>query len=70
MDRLTDALDDWRDGIERPSVVRMAAKRGRIVLDKYYVVDTLLLIKDLDNVQIELSGTGEHVVSFVVWPIL
>ena len=36
MDRLTDALDDWRDETSHPSVVRMAAKRGRIVLDKYY----------------------------------
>ena len=32
---------------------------SKIVLDKYYVVDTLLLTKDLDNVEIELSGTGE-----------
>lgn len=36
------------------------SKNAKVVLDKYYVVDTLLLTKDLDDVEIELSGTGER----------
>lgn len=58
------------DGPAILAAFKECSRDAKIVLDKYYVVDTLLLTKDLDNVQIELSGTGEHVVSFVVWPIL
>lgn len=31
---------------------------GTVVLDKFYVVDTLLMTTGLKNVNIELSGTG------------
>lgn len=33
------------------------ARNGKVVLDKYYVVDTLLMMTGLKNVEIELTGT-------------
>ncbi len=48
------------DGPAINAAFKRCAKKSRVVLDKYYVVDTLLLTEDLDDVQIELSGTGEY----------
>lgn len=36
MDELTTALDNWSDDADLFPAVRMAARRGRKVLDKYY----------------------------------
>ena len=47
------------DGPTINSVFKKCSHNSKIVLDKYYVVDTLLLTQNLDNVEIELSGTGE-----------
>ena len=46
------------DGPAINAAFKECSKHSKIVLDKYYVVDTLLLTKDLDDVKIELSGTG------------
>ncbi len=48
------------DGPAILAAFKECSRNAKIVLDKYYVVDTLLLTKDLENVQIELSGTGEY----------
>ena len=48
------------DGPAINAAFKRCAKKSRVVLNKYYVVDTLLLTKDLDDVEIELSGTGEQ----------
>lgn len=34
---------------------------GTVVLDQYYVVNTVLVITDLQNVNIQLSGVGQSV---------
>ena len=47
------------DGPNILSAFKRCAKNGHITLDKYYVVDTLLLTEELDNVEIELSGTSK-----------
>ena len=47
------------DGPNILSAFKRCAKNGRIKLDRYYVVDTLLLTEGLDDVEVELSGTGE-----------
>ncbi|KAJ8474976.1 hypothetical protein ONZ51_g6872 [Trametes cubensis] len=47
------------DGPTINSVFKKCSHNSKIVLDKYYVVDTLLLTQNLDNVEIELSGTGD-----------
>ncbi len=51
------------DGPAINSAFKKCAKNSKIVLDKYYVVDTLLKTENLDNVEIELSGTGECISS-------
>lgn len=33
--------------------------KGKVILDQYYVIDTLLLTTGLDDVEIELSGTSK-----------
>ena len=48
------------DGPAILAAFKECSRDAKIVLDKYYVVDTLLLTKNLENVEIELSGTGEH----------
>ena len=51
------------DGPAINAAFERCAKKSRVVLDKYYVVDTLLVTKDLDDVEIELSGTSEYAFS-------
>ena len=36
MDHLSDALDDYSSNVELFPAIRMAAKRGSLVLQKYY----------------------------------
>lgn len=48
------------DGPAINAAFERCSKNAKVVLDKYYVVDTLLLTKDLDDVEVELSGTGEQ----------
>lgn len=50
------------DGPAINAAFKRCAKKGKVVLDKYYVVDSLLLTEDLDDVEIELSGTGKSFV--------
>ncbi|KAI0642765.1 pectin lyase-like protein [Trametes meyenii] len=47
------------DGPAINAAFERCARNAKIVLDKYYVVDTLLLTRGLQNVEIELSGTGD-----------
>ena len=46
------------DGPAINAAFQRCAKNGKVVLDKYYLVDTLLFTTGLDDVEIELSGTG------------
>ena len=48
------------DGPAINAAFKKCATRSKIVLDKYYVVDTLLMADNLDDVEIELSGTSKH----------
>lgn len=43
------------DGPAINAAFKKCATRSKIVLDKYYVVDTLLMADNLDDVEIELS---------------
>ena len=52
------------DGPAINAAFKKCSKNAKIVLDKYYVVDTLLVTKDLDDVEIELSGTSAYAFSF------
>ena len=47
------------DGPAINAAFKRCARNGKVVLNEYYLVDTLLLTTDLDDVEIELSGTGE-----------
>lgn len=49
------------DGPNILAAFKRCAKKGRVTLDKYYVVDTLLMTTGLDDVEIELSGTGTYI---------
>ncbi|KAI0631224.1 pectin lyase-like protein [Trametes polyzona] len=55
------------DGPAINAAFERCSRRSRIVLDKYYVVDTLLLTKDLDDVEIELSGTVQYTPDIAKW---
>jgi hypothetical protein len=46
------------DGPAINAAFERCAKGGKVVLDQYYSVDTLLFTTGLDDVEIELSGTG------------
>ena len=46
------------DGPAILAAFKECSRNAKIVLDKYYVVDTLLLTTNLENVEVELSGTG------------
>lgn len=44
-----------------PAIIKafqQCAKNGRVTLDKFYSVNSVLLTTGLDDVEIELSGTG------------
>lgn len=43
------------------------ARNGKVVLDKYYVVDTLLMMTGLKNVEIELTGTIQYTPNIKKW---
>ena len=45
------------DGPAINAAFQRCAKNGKVVLDQYYSVDTLLFTTGLDDVEIELSGT-------------
>lgn len=51
------------DGPNILAAFKRCGKKGRVTLDQYYVVDTLLLTTDLDDVEIEFTGTGTSVYS-------
>lgn len=45
------------DGPAINAAFERCAKNGKVVLDQYYSVDSLLFTTGLDDVEIELSGT-------------
>ncbi|KAL1949040.1 hypothetical protein VTO73DRAFT_10846 [Trametes versicolor] len=55
------------DGPAINAAFERCSKNAKVVLDKYYVVDTLLLTKDLDDVEIELSGTVQYTPDIAKW---
>ena len=55
------------DGPAINTAFKQCSSHSKIVLDKYYVVDTLLLTQGLDDVEIELSGTSES--KYIIWCI-
>ena len=48
------------DGPAINAAFKQCAKGGKVVLDQYYSVDSLLFTTGLDDVEVELSGTGEQ----------
>lgn len=52
------------DGPNINVAFRTCSNNSIIVLNGYYVVDTLLFTTNLSNVDIVLSGTGEHFLSW------
>lgn len=44
------------DGPAINAAFKRCAKNGKVTLDKYYLVDSLLFTTGLDDVEIELSG--------------
>jgi len=55
------------DGPAILSAFKKCSKNSVINLDKYYVVDTLLLTTGLDNVEINLSGTIQYTPDIAKW---
>ncbi|OJT08832.1 hypothetical protein TRAPUB_259 [Trametes pubescens] len=55
------------DGPAINAAFERCSKNAKVVLDKYYVVDTLLLTKDLDDVEVELSGTVQYTPDIAKW---
>ncbi|KAH9852246.1 pectin lyase-like protein [Lenzites betulinus] len=55
------------DGPAINAAFERCSKNAKVVLDKYYVVDTLLLTKGLDDVEIELSGTVQYTPDIAKW---
>ncbi|KAI0676372.1 pectin lyase-like protein [Trametes maxima] len=55
------------DGPAINAAFERCATNAKIVLDKYYVVDTLLLTRGLQNVDIELSGTVQYTPDIAKW---
>lgn len=47
------------DGPAINAAFKRCAKNGKVVLDQYYLVDSLLFTTGLNDVEIELSGTCE-----------
>ena len=47
------------DGPAINAAFKRCAKNGKVVLDQYYSVDSLLFVTGLDDVEVELSGTCE-----------
>ncbi|KAI0370532.1 pectin lyase-like protein [Pilatotrama ljubarskyi] len=55
------------DGPAINAAFKKCSSNSKIVLDMYYVVDTLLLTEGLDNVEIELSGTVQYTPDIARW---
>ncbi|THH32774.1 hypothetical protein EUX98_g1418 [Antrodiella citrinella] len=55
------------DGPNILAAFKRCAKEGRVTLDKYYVVDTLLLTTGLDDVEIEFTGTVQYTPNIAKW---
>ncbi|KAH8103049.1 pectin lyase fold/virulence factor [Cristinia sonorae] len=55
------------DGPNILKAFKKCAKKGKVVLDEYYVVDTLLLTTGLEDVEIELSGTVQYTPDIAKW---
>ena len=57
------------DGPAINTAFKRCATKSKIVLDKYYVVDTLLMAENLNDVEIELSGTSEQLRRLYVYKL-
>ncbi|TCD71895.1 hypothetical protein EIP91_000027 [Steccherinum ochraceum] len=55
------------DGPNILAAFKRCAKKGRVTLDQYYVVDTLLMTTGLDDVEIELSGVVQYTPDIAKW---
>ncbi|KIP03359.1 glycoside hydrolase family 28 protein [Phlebiopsis gigantea 11061_1 CR5-6] len=55
------------DGPAINAAFQRCAKSGRVVLDQYYSVDSLLLTTGLDDVEVELSGTVQYTPDIAKW---
>ncbi|KZT22387.1 glycoside hydrolase family 28 protein [Neolentinus lepideus HHB14362 ss-1] len=55
------------DGPNINTAFQQCSSNGRIVLDGYYVVDTLLFTTVLSDVEIELSGTVQYTPNIAKW---
>ncbi|GJE94846.1 glycoside hydrolase family 28 protein [Phanerochaete sordida] len=55
------------DGPAINAAFERCAKNGKVVLDQYYSVDTLLFTTGLDDVEIELSGTLQYTPDIAKW---
>ncbi|EKM57997.1 glycoside hydrolase family 28 protein [Phanerochaete carnosa HHB-10118-sp] len=55
------------DGPAISAAFQRCAKNGKVVLDQYYSVDSLLLITGLDDVEIVLSGTLQYTPDIAKW---
>lgn len=55
------------DGPAINAAFKRCAKNGKVVLDKYYSVDSLLFTTGLDDVEIELSGTVQYTPDIAKW---
>ncbi|KAI0828649.1 pectin lyase-like protein [Trametes gibbosa] len=55
------------DGPAINAAFERCSKNAKIVLDKYYVVDSLLHASGLDDVEIELSGTVQYTPDIAKW---
>jgi len=55
------------DGPAINAAFERCAKNGKVVLDQYYSVDSLLFTTGLDDVEIELSGTLQYTPDIAKW---
>ncbi|KAI0701363.1 pectin lyase-like protein [Cytidiella melzeri] len=55
------------DGPAINAAFQRCAKKGKVTLDKYYLVDSLLLTTGLDDVEVELSGMLQYSPNIAKW---
>ncbi|PSR76762.1 hypothetical protein PHLCEN_2v8214 [Hermanssonia centrifuga] len=59
--------DTRDDGPAINAAFQKCARGGKVVLDKFYIVDSLLFTTDLHDVEIELSGTIQYTPNIEKW---
>ncbi|KAI0346446.1 pectin lyase-like protein [Trametopsis cervina] len=55
------------DGPAINAAFKRCAKNGKVTLDKYYSVNSLLFTTGLDDIQVELSGTVQYTPNIAKW---